>query len=85
MSLFEEDSRPTKDDMVSSLYRVKLYHLESEGGWVDVGTGSLTCAILDEFKAPGLILSSENDSSVLLLKSKIQSDDIYERQGGELS
>ncbi len=64
-------------------YRVKLYHLESEGAWMDVGTGNLICIYLEELKAPALVLTSEEDNVTILLKSRIQLEDIYERQGGK--
>jgi hypothetical protein len=65
-------------------YRVKLYQLEADGAWVDIGTGNLICSYVEELKAPALILTSEDDPQHVLLMSKIQLDDIYERQGGKL-
>jgi hypothetical protein len=84
MSRIESDFH-VKDSPVASSgspYRVKLYHLQPEGGWTDVGTGNLTCSMLEDINAPALIVVAESDSSVVLLKSKIQVEDIYERQDG---
>jgi len=76
--LVKDSSNPSS----GSPYRVKLYHLQPESGWTDVGTGNLTCSLLEDINAPALIVVSESDNSVVLLKSKIQAEDIYERQEG---
>ena len=47
---------------------------------VDVGTGNLVCSYVEELKAPALIMTNEDDPQQILLMSKIQLDDIYERQ-----
>lgn len=62
-------------------WRVKLYQLESEGSWLDQGTGFVECKYIPNIQAPALIVQNEDDG-MLLLQAKIQCEDIYERQGG---
>lgn len=64
-------------------WRVKLYRLEVEGSWIDQGTGFVECKYIPEIRAPALIVLNEAGDR-FLLQSKIQCDDIYERQGGPL-
>ena len=65
-------------------WRVKLYQLETEGSWLDQGTGFVECKFISEIRAPALIVKNEDNDEVLL-QSKIQCEDIYERQGGTVS
>lgn len=64
----------------SENWRVKLYQLESEGTWLDQGTGYVTCKNLPNLGGTAVVVMREDDSS-LLLQSKILQDDVYERQG----
>jgi hypothetical protein len=59
-------------------WRVKLYQLESEGTWIDRGTGWVSNRSTDG--VPKIAVISEDEQSVIL-ESKIRSEDIYERQG----
>ena len=74
-------------------YRVKLYVLQSDGAgyWQDQGTGNVVChvPVLGE-REPAIVVFTETpaDDSAgtpsttnVLLRSKIQADDVYERQG----
>ena len=63
-------------------YRVKLYELEHSGSWVDRGVGHVTVMMVTELQGPALCILSE-ETGTFLLQSKIQSDDLYERQGGK--
>ncbi len=72
----------------SSGWRVKLYELESSGSWVDRGVGHVRVELLPSLhpqathsQVPSLCIVSEDNGSYLL-QSKIQSDDLYEKQGG---
>ena len=82
-----------KEEGEQSGYRVKLYVLQSDGAgyWQDQGTGNVVCHIpvLGE-REPAIIVYTETpaDDSTgtpsttnVLLRSKIQADDVYERQG----
>ena len=59
--------------------KVKVYRLNTDGGWLDLGTGYANCHIRDEI--PYLIVMTEALPSTLLLESKIRIEDVYERQG----
>lgn len=72
------------DDESLEGWRVKLYQLECEGSWLDQGTGFVECKYVPSIRAPALIINSEGNTEVLL-QSKIQCEDIYERQGGEFN
>jgi hypothetical protein len=91
-------------------WRVKLYELESLGGWLDRGVGHVTVDLVPQTPsgllphchsssgsgsgsgnpslptvtthAPALCIVSE-ETGEFLLQSKIQCDDLYEKQGGE--
>lgn len=63
-------------------YRVKLYELEQSGSWVDRGVGHVTVMMVAALQGPALCIVSE-ETGAFLLQSKIQSDDLYERQGGK--
>ena len=62
--------------------RVKLYQLESEGSWLDRGTGHVICKYVSSIEAPALIMYNEDDIDNVIIQSRIQLEDIYERQGG---
>lgn len=70
-------------------WRVKLYELESSGSWIDRGVGHVRVDLLPAVQpqathshVPSLCIISEENGSYLL-QSKIQSDDLYEKQGGK--
>lgn len=76
--------------LAESGWRVKLYELESSGSWVDRGVGHVRIDLLpslhpqaDHSHVPSLCIVSEDNGSYLL-QSKIQSDDLYEKQGGKI-
>jgi hypothetical protein len=62
-------------------WRVKLYHLESNGSWKEMGTGYASFSHLENFSGPSLVVESEIDSTILL-RSELSKEDIYERQSG---
>ena len=64
-------------------WRVKLYQLESEGAgaWQDQGTGNVICKTLLSGPAIVVMNESEDEEYTPLLQSKIQLEDVYERQG----
>lgn len=64
-------------------WRVKLYELEHTGMWVDHGIGYATIEMDSELNGPALCVISESEPGKYLMKSKIQSEDLYERQGKE--
>jgi len=55
--------------------RVKLYMLEPNGAWVDLGVGFASVS------EGAIVVVSEDAQSGTLLTSKIVVDDVYERQG----
>lgn len=61
-----------------SSWRVKVYHLKNDGNWKEVGTGNVFCHWSQNLGSH-LKVESEVDSSILLL-SKIQIQEIYDRQ-----
>lgn len=69
-----------EEPVTSPGWRVKLYELEPDGAWLDQGTGNVQCKFDPEIGGPAIIAMSE-DSSEVILRSKIQFEDIYERQG----
>lgn len=73
---------PSHSSVVGNGWRVKLYELETEGAWIDKGTGYVACRILSGLGCPGLIVTNENNTNEVLLRSRI-SDDNYELQGGD--
>jgi protein phosphatase 4 regulatory subunit 3 len=64
-------------------WRVKLYQLESEGAgaWQDQGTGNVICKSVLSGPAIVVMNESEDEEYTPLLQSKIQIEDVYERQG----
>lgn len=73
-----EDSRSGSSDG----WRVKLYELEQSGTWVDLGVGYVVVQVVIELGGPALCVVSEAERDKYLLVSKIQSEDLYEKQGG---
>lgn len=70
------------EDASLSGWRIKLYELDAQGAWLDRGTGYVDIRVESE-PAPALVIVSEEDNSELL-RSKVQLEDVYERQGGTL-
>jgi hypothetical protein len=62
-------------------WRVKLYELEQSGTWVDHGIGFAYIQLVSTFNGPALCVISESNQEHYLLESKIQSEDLYEKQG----
>lgn len=75
------------DSMNDEGYRVKLYLLEGEGTWGEIGTCKVVCKCVsidgNDF-TPALVMRGEHDQNILL-QSRIQFEDVYERQGGKFS
>ncbi len=69
---------------VSSGWRVKLYELETTGNWIDLGVGYVVVQIVTELGGPALCIVSEQEKDKYILVSKIQSEDLYEKQGGNV-
>jgi protein phosphatase-4 regulatory subunit 3 len=69
--------------MTTSGWRVKLYQLAKEGAWIDHGTGHVSCKYVQSLGGLAIVVINENDNSTLL-QSRVQHEDIYERQGGRL-
>lgn len=57
--------------------RVKLYKLNSEGGWDDWGTGQVSVGLQDE--SP--VIHVNGDAGQVLLNTRIVVEDIYKQQG----
>eukprot|EP01031_Cornospumella_fuschlensis_P047005 gene47005-57562_t len=72
----------TKDKPKS--WRAKLYELESTGSWLDQGTGFVLSELQLRGDEPCLVMLSEEDENKTLLTSRIQSDEMYEKQGENL-
>jgi hypothetical protein len=63
-------------------WRVKLYELETSGNWIDLGVGFVSVQIANDLGGPALCIASELEPTKYILVSKIQCDDLYEKQGG---
>ncbi|RYG60454.1 hypothetical protein EON64_19285 [archaeon] len=74
--------KSAKDSKAKS-WRAKLYELESTGSWLDQGTGFVLSELQLRGDEPCLVMLSEEDENKTLLTSRIQSDEMYEKQGGE--
>lgn len=75
------DEVESSKSSITKGWRVKLYQLESEGAWQDQGTGVVHCKSVATL-GPAICVSKEDNDDSYFLQSKIQCDDIYERQGG---
>jgi protein phosphatase-4 regulatory subunit 3 len=64
----------------STRRRVKVYKLNDEGQWDDVGTGHVACVHHETFDALALTVKSEEKGGETILESKIQTEDIYQLQ-----
>jgi hypothetical protein len=64
----------------SSEWRVKLYELENTGNWIDLGVGHVAVQLVTELGGPALCIASEAEKGKYILVSKIQSEDLYEKQ-----
>jgi hypothetical protein len=62
-------------------WRVKLYQLNQDGGWDDLGTGKFEIIKDEEYK---MQLISEDDSSSNLCQTRIKSDIAFQRQRGKV-
>ncbi|CAG8510843.1 1168_t:CDS:2, partial [Scutellospora calospora] len=60
--------------------RVKVYQLSRESEWLDKGTGFCTCFVNEAKDDACIIVRSEEDTAVLLLKSRIMKDHDYQKQ-----
>lgn len=58
-----------------------MYELDSEGGWIDQGTGQVECCIVPPL-GNAIVVKSETEENGTLLLAKVHEEDIYERQGG---
>lgn len=63
-------------------WRIKLYELEEQGAWIDKGTGFVHVKVITELGGPALVIRSEENDGVIFFQSKVQTDDVYEIQGG---
>lgn len=66
-------------------WRIKLYELEEQGAWIDKGTGFVHVKVVSELGGPALVIRSEENDGVIFFQSKVQTDDVYEIQGGKQS
>lgn len=64
-------------------WRIKLYELEEQGAWIDKGTGFVHVKVVSELGGPALVIRSEENDGVIFFQSKVQTDDVYEIQGGK--
>lgn len=71
----------TNENESTPIWRVKLYELEHTGTWVDHGIGHATVEMVNDLNGPALCVASESEQGKYLMRSKIQSEDLYERQG----
>ena len=60
-------------------WRVKVYFLDRDGTWADMGTGYATCRQAAE--SSFILVCDEHDDGNIIHKSKILSSECYERQG----
>ncbi len=65
-------------------WRIKLYELEDEGSWIDKGTGFVHCKVVTDLGWPSLVIRSEENDGVIFFQSKVQPEDVYEIQGGDI-
>lgn len=78
--LSADASMEYSDENIPTSCRVKLYQLESEGIWLDQGTGFVACSSFQAAEGPCMAICREDDGTVML-QSRIVLDDVYERQG----
>ncbi|XVE82246.1 hypothetical protein DITRI_Ditri15bG0132600 [Diplodiscus trichospermus] len=63
----------------NSMQRVKVYRLNEDGKWDDLGTGHVTIDYLERSEELALVVFDEEDNETLLLH-RISPDDIYRKQ-----
>ena len=73
----------TDDGYSDNGWRIKLYILDTEGAWLDQGTGFVDCKFPKKLSGPAIVVTNE-ESTEILLQSKVQCEDIYERQGSSI-
>ena len=64
-------------------WRVKLYELESQGNWLDQGTGYVSCQHVQNLGCHALVVFDEKIRNILL-ESPITADGLYELQGSSI-
>ena len=77
--LLSDENTAPEDFDDNSHWRVKVYFLDSEGTWLDQGTGFIACTQVAQGSM--IIVQDEKDSAVCIHQSKILSSESYERQG----
>lgn len=68
------------ENKLSNSWRVKLYELEVEGTWRDLGTGIVTIQNSSNLGAPAILIKDENELKLILQSKVSPNKDIYERQ-----
>ncbi|KAF2074192.1 hypothetical protein CYY_004510 [Polysphondylium violaceum] len=63
--------------------RVKVYQLDINGKWEDIGTGHVSCTYIESLAGLALIVKSEDDNSIIL-ETKLSLEDIYQKQQDSL-
>ncbi|KAG2493475.1 hypothetical protein HYH03_008292 [Edaphochlamys debaryana] len=61
------------------MHRVKVYKLNTEGQWEDKGTGHISVEYMEQARAMGLVVVSEEENGKTLLVHQISREDIYTR------
>ncbi|ORY98013.1 component of IIS longevity pathway SMK-1-domain-containing protein [Syncephalastrum racemosum] len=72
-------NQPDDPKTTPNAFRVKLYKLDTEGGWEDQGTGFCIYTTAPDDEPDELVVRSERDQSPLLV-SKIHKRKVYQRQ-----
>ncbi|KAL2768879.1 protein PPP4R3C [Daubentonia madagascariensis] len=69
--------------MAGKWHRVKVYVLNDDQQWDDLGTGHISSTYVERLQGVSLLVRSESDSS-LMLESKINPNTHYQKQQGAL-
>ncbi|XP_058391168.1 protein PPP4R3C [Diceros bicornis minor] len=69
--------------MADKKHHVKVYVLNQEQQWDDIGTGYISCTYVEQLQGEALVIRSESDDS-LILESKINPDEPFQKQQGTL-
>ncbi|KAI9183762.1 component of IIS longevity pathway SMK-1-domain-containing protein [Polychytrium aggregatum] len=73
-------SSPPPASLLPTRKRVKVYQLDTEGQWIDKGTGHVACVLDQELHGMCFQVKSEEDASVVLLSRISPDSGVYQRQ-----
>ncbi|KAJ3127691.1 Platinum sensitivity protein [Nowakowskiella sp. JEL0407] len=74
-----EEALQASDSAGKIRRRVKVYELDTSNEWLDRGTGHVDCVFVEAKDSYCVVVRDETEDSVIL-NSKIQMDNVYEKQ-----